>query len=707
MYDIINTIQASSAICDIKIVDGNIYLIDSSYLISVYSNKDFSLINKYSLFNDGDNRHIYDKTYTINLNLDIYISKYASNSGFLLSLDGGKLSKIDTLAIHDKAVTFAKFTNNGEILAIGDEDGKAFFYNLKINKLLISYSPRADAISNISFSKNNKYAAICSYDKTIIIYNIEGNIEIQEFELSDVAEDTLFTDNEEKLVGITRDKRLFTLDMLTGALSYADFIFSDWPTIIIEVRYHHYLIGTRGDSLYLVNAETLEVSQEIKMNSIGIKSLKVRDDNLYVGYIDGTLDIIDMLHYAKEFEMKLKVNKFAEATDLMDKNIFLLSHRAAKKYDLIWEQVLEIAKTHIIKKNFDTALKTVTPFFFDRRKKIEYNFLISNKDTYTRFYNLIKTQKDIAAFRLADDLEYLKDTKEYAHIEAKWNKVYQTCKLLFAKEDLESSQKAIDTLRLYSTIPSKKKGVENLIINYKYFIRAQKLVKSRNFKLYHKLVKNKPFLAEEELYKKVTQLGRQTYLKLLDLEQKEEFEKASTLAKYLEDFTELKTIASECSELINDKVQLKESISIDDTHAIYDAVESNKKLESFKSFMDYHDIFDEKKQKALFFAKDGNTSDVYNKLVSYSGIHYLTGSVALIFKLSYVIELENNAKMSFDSIHWQETIKKYERMYGHDNELLSFTKEFSLEEFLSNDPKVQKEKKLEDVEFLDTILVHK
>ena len=706
MIKILKTIKVNASISSLQIVADEIHILDASFLVNVYNKDNYSIKYKHLLLKEQGDRHAYDKAYTLGGDIYAYISKYADAKGLLYRLKDNKLIETNKLNYHENAVSVSKFSNSSKLLAIGDEDGKVFFYDLGMKILLFSFDPRADAISSITFSRNDKYTAIGSYDKTLSIYDIDSHEEMAHFTLSDVVEDSIFLCNGYGIAGITRDKRLFTYSSDVNKISYGEFEFKEWPSVIINIGSKHLLVGTRGDTLYLVKKDTLEIIKEIKTEELGVKTLTWENDKLYVGYIDGVVNIINTAFLLDDFKENLKINKFAKATSLIKENIFLLTSEAVKKYDKVWEQVLDIAKGYLLNKDEQRALRTVKPFFFDKKKEEAYNFLNANKNDFAYFLELVKEEKDVMAFKYADDKQYLQNTKEYLQIELKWQKVYQVCKLLFSKDSLESSQKAIDTLKRYASIVSKKSQVENLIINYKHFIRAQKLVKVRNFRLYHILTEKKPFLAQEDLYKKVTQLGNQTYLKLLELEEKENFEEASKVAKYLLDFTSLKDKATHRMEIINSKTNLQEYIKSDDTYGVYETIEKNKELENFKSFVNYHKIYDDTKQEALELAKDGNTETVHNTLDKYFEVNYLEKSMGMIFKLSYLSEMKKAMDVNPASIHWLETIKRYTNIYGWDNEIISFQKEFGLEKKIMQSKLEFKQKSKNKIEFYDSILVY-
>ncbi len=707
MIKISNTIKVNSSVSAVKIIDNNLYVLTSKYILNVYSLKNFSLLYKKLFMQSEYKRHIYDKSYSLSNDLHAYTSDYEQNNGSLFLIKDSRIYKKDTLSYHDRAVCKSQFSPDSKLLAVGDEGGKVFFYDLSIEKLLFSFAPRADAISDISFSQDSKYVFISSYDKSMIIYDILKHKELIQIYLSDVVEDSVYIEENLELIGITRDKKLFVYNIDSHETEYGNFEFEEWPSIIIEMGYKHLLVGTRGNSLYLINIESLEIIEEIFLDHVGVKTLNTDKKNLYISYVDGSVDVIDTLYFLTEFEANLKTNKFKEATSLLDENIFLLTNKSVKKYDEVWEQVLDIAKAHLINQNEEKALSMVEPFFFDVYKKEEYDFLSANRKDFERFHELVESEKIISAFVFSDDKEYLKHTKEYEKIENIWHKVHNTCKVLFEKNDLESSQKAIDTLKRYTVIPSKKKEVENLITNYKFFIRAHRLVKSKNFKLYFLLAEKKPFLTQDNLYKKVSQLGHQAYVKLVELEQNEEFDKAHSIATYLQNFTEVKEKANACLDLMEKKVELLENIIDDNPVAVYNSISNNSELESFKAYINYHQKFDNLKQNALLFAKEAKTKDVYNSLNKYFDVEYLINSLAIVFKLSYISEMENVAKEDFDSIHWIETIKRYQKIYGLDNEISSFTKEFELEQWLAVDNEKKDQKCFENIDFYDSILIYK
>ncbi|MEA2099920.1 MAG: hypothetical protein U9P72_07310, partial [Campylobacterota bacterium] len=413
MFNILNNIKITSSVSAIQIINNNIYVLGSNYLLNIFKRDDFSTIDNMPLFENANHRHIYDKSYAISNNIDIYISQSENYNGHIFSKEGIKLTKEDSLDFHDNSVSVSKFSNDSTLIAIGDEDGKVFFYRSDIDQLLFSLPPMADAISSISFSDDDKFTAIASYDKSINIYSMTANKKISTTAISDVVEDMLFLDNGQKLIGVTRDKKIFSYDVLTDEISYGDFEFSEWPTTIKRVGKDSLIVGSRGQNLYLIKTNSLEILKEIELPNTGVKTLFIHKNYLYVGYVDGNIDTIDTQYKLQEFEINLNINKFEEASSLLEKNIFLLIETIADKYDMEWENILNQAKILLSEHKNDEALALVEPFFFDKKKEKAYNFLNANKNNFIHFNKLIQEDKVMIALMFADIHEYLKDTAEY------------------------------------------------------------------------------------------------------------------------------------------------------------------------------------------------------------------------------------------------------------------------------------------------------
>ena len=686
MIQFLASLKVPGSILRIEVVDDFIYILDNKFTLVIYSNNDFTLQNSYTLLSSQEDKHIYENTVAISKNLDFYHSYTNKTSGVLFRIKLDKIRQTPNIELNKRAVSFAKFSNNSKTLLIGGEDGRSCFYDLESQRSFFSLEARSDFISSASFSKNDKLVCIGGYDKAIKIHDIEKHKLLAEVDLSDTPEDIIFLEDESGVVGITRDKKLFYYLLKEKRLQYANMLFAEWPTSITKIGLNHVLVGTKGDLLYILNLNELQLVKRLTIDNFGAKSLKVDNDKLYIGYSNGKLKIIDLNHRYEEYKSALQSNKFAKATNLIRENIFLITKEISKKYDNVWEQVLDMAKDALLTQEVEKAHRIVKPFLWDKRKKDQFNALQINLKDIKHFEKLVEEKKYVLAYKFSDEKAFLQTQKTYQELEDAFHKQFQVAKTLFMKDTDEDIQRAKNIITPYIKITSKKDLIQSLILNYKIFVRSFKLIKARNFKVYFRLVKNNEFLQEEKLYEKVYEIGKQTYNKLLELEQKGDFQEASKLAYTLEDFIPFHHVLDEVKQSIHSKQELEKLIKEDDIHSIYNKIAYSTELELCPLFTEYHKKFELKKEEATVFANQGKSPQVKETLQDHINIEYLINSIAIIFKLSYLVEIELAMQNSPEHVNISATLQRYALLFGIDDELYLLAKKSNFYHLVPNYP---------------------
>lgn len=685
----IGKLKLPGAILRVEIIQNNICILDNKYRLFIYSNETFNLVDNYVLLDSQEDKHIYENSLCISKNLDVYESLFKSSSGLIFNVKNHELIKSSSIELHKRNVSYAKFSQDSKTLLIGGEDGIVHFYDLESKRSQFSLEPRADFISCATFSHNAKLVCIGAYDKAIEIYNIYKHTVISRVEVSDTVEDVIFLDDDNSVIGITRDRRIFSYSIKNDELLFGDTIFNEWPTSMVRVGFNHVLVGTKGDILYIFKIDDLMLLRKFRVDNFGVKTLKVDSRTLYIGYSNGELKIVNMDYLKKEFELNLKSNKFAKATSLMKSNIFLMTSEMVKTYDKVWPQVLDMAKDIMAEKDMQRAEKLAKPFFWDTKKKEEFMFLNANIANFKHFEDLVQRGSKIVAFKFADEKEYLKVTKSYKELEKDFNKTFQMAKILFSKDTPEAVTQAKETISPYLSIESKKSMINNLLLNYKVFVRSSKLIKVRNFKVYFNLVQKNAFLQEESLYSKVVEIGNQTYSKLLKIEHEGDFDKALEVADYLIDFTPFYDKVIEVEDTIDAKLELKELVEQDDTRAVYNLIAELDFLELSSIFSEYHKKFELQKEQATKYANEGNTPKVKELLSHYLSIEYLLNTITATFKLSYLVEIEVALKEHPDKVDLRLTLERYALIFGVDSQIQQLAKKLQFTQLL---PDVKEER---------------
>ncbi len=661
-----------------------IVLLTNQYLLLVYSNNSYKLLEKKQLSSEFETRHVYEKSFALSSNMDTFFTASNSPKSFLL-LHNDELQNIATLSFHRKPVSSVAFNNASDIIAIGGEDGKVFFYSLTDNTIISSLKTRPDYISNITFSKNDKFSSIHSFDKTNAVYYFDRACETKAFVSADVVERSLFSDDNSKLICISRNKKLNLFDMQTNEVHVSEFSFDEWPTSILEVTNSCILVGTKGKTLYLVNYEKMEILSTITLDNSGVTFLKIFADELYISFIDGEIKVINLNSNLEQFILNLKLNKFYEASQLIENNIFLAIHESAKKFDEAWDDTLSDAKKSLVSNQKDEAKKLVTPFFFNKSRHDEYLFCLGHIEHYALFTKFIAEKKYIEAFQTADEKEFLKKTKDYESLEKYFIKVFHNCKLLFSKGDLQSVAKARDTLYEFALIKSKKELINNLLVRYKVFVSADNLIKERKFKLYFILVRQNKFLEDEEIYNRVLLIGNQTFSKLIIYEQEQNFAKALEVAEYLKDFLPLKQRVEQKINVLNNKQFLSKNIMDNNISVVYNLVENESEYETFLPFIEFHERFLNLKREAHEIAKNGDAMGLLKIFEEYLDVEYTIHLIAQEFKIAYLAQIEkgvSSASTNKKEINWIESLKSYESYFGLDNELVCFSDAYYLSDYI-------------------------
>ena len=704
MYEIIKSLKISSSVLSLKVLDDKIVLLTNQYLLLFFDKKSLEIIYQKQISNKFEPKHSYDKSFAISNNLDFFITASDTNSSFLLKYEKS-LKSIAKIKANKGALYCCEFNHKSDTLALGGEDGKVFFYSLMDKRVVNSLKTRPDYISDIKYSNNDQYASISFFDKTTIIYSFDIANEIKSFETASVVERSIFVDNNKKLASITRDKKFIVSDIQTGIMAESAFEFNEWPSVMIDINENFTVVGTRGNTLYILNHAKGTILSSINFDNIGIVSIQVDISRLYVTFADGEIKIIDMSSNLDKFKLSIKLNKFSDASKLIEENIFLAIDKSASKFDEEWTNILYSTKKLIVDNKEDAAKKLAAPFFFDSSKKDEFLFCLGHIDHFKQFSDFVKEKKYIDAFKLADKYEFLKKSKDFEALEKHFLKIFHHCKLLFSKDDLESIQSAKKIILPYSQIVSKKSLVNNLIKKHKIFINAERLIKERRFRQYFILVKENSFLREEELYNRVILIGNVTFNKVNIYEQEQKYDKAIEIIRYLKDFLPIKEIVDKKEKKLMAKQNINKYIEENDMQKLYKLAINEPSIHSYIPFISYHEKFLELKAKAHVFANNGDVKNVMLLLNEYLCIEYTIHTVAQEFKTAYLMEIKMNLKNSYESVDWNLTILKYKSMFGLDNELINILDEQNFNEDIQDVSSSDTFNGYETIGFDDSVIV--
>lgn len=649
--------------------------IDNAYDVYLFYKDDFKVYKSTKLSKTHEAGHRYTKAFSVSKDEHILIPLLGTSTAVLLHFEDS-FKKIKNLNWHSADVEVSKFSDNFPYFATGGADGKILIYDTPTGNLILSLKNKPDYISTISFGKDNELIAVGAFDNSVTIFDIGRNEVVSEFFLSDVIEGCEFFDRDRKLFIITRDGYSVIYDVEKNQIISKNKNFKEWPTAIAFTPDEKFvLIGTRQKNLYILTTEENEKILDVKLSGIGVANLKFYKTDLFIGYIDGTLEIVDYYMYEKEFEDHINKRSFNKARELLLENIFLRTHPLVERFNESWEHVVILAIEMIGKGQGSEAYQMVEPFLDDPNKDEEFKFYLEHKNHIITFMNSVRNKDLLVAYDLVEDNKFLEKLQGYKQLEEEWQKAFNAAKKLLQEDPELNRGKAMQILKAYTALPTKKRQINFLVNNAKKFGEADIAVKDKNFKKYFQMTESYPFLKEVDLYDKVTTFGEGLLVNLSTFEQKQEYKNALAIAAKLIYFVPFAGTVTEKIKLIKAKMKFIESVAMNNEKYAYEQVEKRPELKLMPQFEELENRFKDVLERANQEAFQGYPEKVLERFKEYMLIDYWSSKIGAVMKVAYLNEIKDNARDK--SVDWKETLIEYVTRFSKDTEIQQLCKQFN------------------------------
>ncbi len=651
----------------IKHNENNIDMIDNSFIHYRLNNLTYDIQKKTAIKKELT-LHEYTKVFDIsNSSLHAYPKKDTKSITFIEDNEGLKIVKNLKL---EEAASITKFSNSSKIILIGSDIGDLWIYDVDIKKIIYTLNPRADEISSIVFTKDDKLVAIGSYDKKIEIYDTNNWQLTHTFEAGFVVEDMVFSSNNIHLYSALRDGSILSFELKTKKLLYNKNLGQHWLTTIKTYKSDNYaVVGTRDNTFLIVDLKKGEILKNIPLQNRGLNSIDFNEDDLCMAFADGSILVCDMQKNSREALASLKIEDFAKTKKLIDVNDLLYLDGTIEKLYENKELVLQKILTLIELGKLEEATNEALPFMKNEDFSKKFDLYMSQKSEIAQFISCVDKKDFATAYKLAEEFIYIKKLKKYHSLEEFWHKCFNEAKNTIAKNPNNSSEKirAKGLLQNFLNVPSKSSSIKNLLENSTIFFKADTLVKEKKFIQFFALTKEYEFLKDTKIYNKVISITELLLTNVKKAIQIRDYKNATLTAKRLLEFEPVKDGAVEQLKKITILENFDKQIEDKNLIGIFKLIQDNEFLEQEIRYFEVISEFENINEITKKIAISGDIKETLHLLEDYLKIDYLKDRVAFTLKLAYL----NSIKPALEKgkLEWKKTFLNYSELYGKDEEL--------------------------------------
>lgn len=672
--NILNRFNLNSAILSIHETQNGVSLVTQDYQACVIENN--AIKKRTKILNSSKIPHKFAK----NGSSGGRFICVANNASAVVAKIDSSIKKVAQISSHKKAISASNFSNDSSILATGGEDGRVFLYATNNFKKILSLPYRPDYISSINFSSDSRFVFASCFNKSNVIFDLKRAKTINIFSTSEVVEWGDFFDNNSKMLLVTRDFQSIIYDINAKEVISSANLFSSWPNVFcIDEVAKIAIVGTRDGGIYLVNIIENTIIFHLRLESIvGISAICLHLGCIFLGGINGEVLIISYTDNNEQFKTACEAKNYAEASKMLESNIFLSLLPCAKVFDNDWEGILKEAIMLLGEDKIDDALALTNPFTKqDISKKNAFDVYLGKKDSVKKFKELVDNRFFEEAYNMSLNMKFLAKTSYYEILEEHWHKAFNA-----ARKILEENPNNIDLAKRYLDVfmkTPKKDAAMQLLNNLHIFTDADNFIKEQNFKDYFTLIGNFAYLKECTLYKKVLVLGANFFDRLLEAKNADNYDEFEKISGFLLNFPFYKESIANMNIAVGKKQEFLRLINENKHIEVYKLALEYEEFQYLDEFKELCKEFELIAQKALESAHNGNAGALSEIFGKYLQVNFWSDRIKSIFQVAYLAEFENGINTQKDAINWEQSIKNYIQIFGKDDDIIAFCQKYHFE----------------------------
>lgn len=681
MVDTLKQLRATGSVLAIKPYVDGCFVIDNEYQHFSYDH-DFIRVDENKLIEDTAPIHRYSHAISISSEDKIFLAKAKSSEGIVLNL----LDKDEPAKVVDRKegyIEASDFSLDNSLASFGSQEGRTYIYSAEKMKHILTLPPKNDYISKVCFSDDNHYLLSSCFNCSNVIYDFYENKISAEFITASTLEDAIFIQGNRKLFYILRNGASGIYNIEDKKIETENNTFTYWPTSIVTFLEDKYvLIGTKSKYLMLFDIEENALIAMEPLSFIGISSLSKKDEKLYVGFINGVVQVIDTAYCLDAFEVAYKVKDFDRLHQLVDKNVFLKLHPYYNELkESSWVETLPRIIELLSKGLHTNAKKLAAPYLHDETYQKIYLGLQKRTHDIIAFYKLIDKMKIKDAYMKVEKMPLLKYAPPYILLEKKWTAAFLQAKKLI-KQGITEYKRAYRLLDPFSRIPEKRDLILALVNQPEVFFDSEKEIEKQNFQGYFEYIKKHQFLEKTPLHAKVKLLGESYDVKLDKAEHQWDLKRMKYFSEILQYFPEYKNRSYLTITKLKAMKRVGDALKENNLADIFALMEQYGYINTYPEVRKIRQAYIEASRNAINYALVGDGKNVYRLLREYWDIQQCTSKVSTVMRLSFYNEMKKyhtNKK-----VDWPTSIGRYLERFGSDADIENLANDVGIGEMMAS-----------------------
>jgi hypothetical protein len=653
--------------------DENGLYIASNEIALYHFDKEYKRLYKREMKNTKE-LHKFSKAISYSKNNNILLPDTEENFNKLLKFKEDVGPVQDSILL-DSQIETSCYSANSKVLLIGDISGRCKIY--RDNILITTLKPKPDYINTMAVSDDNRFLFYSAFNMSATIYDLKRSKVHDNFMGDAVIEQALFVDSNTLMLSL-QNGAIVLYDCQKKEKIFQKNLISQWPAQLIKLNSEYVFICTRDIQTYFFNVKTQSVDFTYKLPYKGVSAIAKYEDLIYLSYVTGTVQVIDMLHNLDAFEIAIKVSNVAQVNKIATKNPFLKVHPEYKKFlHLSFDEDLQKSIKEIANSQMDIAKRAMDPHK-EHARYAEFETFLKFAQEIVNFYQAISDRDLSLAYTLVLNVPILEKTQGYAQLEIIWNAIFKKAKTLLQEDAVINYRKAENLVRPFMKIANKKRLLGHLFNNIDIFSKADDAVKNQEFSKYFSYSKKYEFLEDTDLYKKMLSIGEAICDEMLQFENLVRYDQAIASAVKLKPFY---MFTPQVKDMIV-RIKIKKS---------FDQLVISKRYNEAFIMMEKHYFvqslpkairLEAKLQKDIEYAHKEcqQPKETLLYLKSYLALESCKELLASSVEQKYIAEMYKFS--SHKAIHWAKVFQKFLAIYGETTELKKFAHQSAKEPIL-------------------------